>query len=372
MGAGLLVRSLQSVQNADVGLDRDHLIMVNVNALDRGYRGARLRTLIHDLSDRFSGTSGVAGVTYSENGIFSGTESFSAFQVPGFTARSSDDTTAAYDNIGPGYVRAIGAHLLEGREFSATDDQRSPRVALVNAAMAKFYFPGQSAIGKTLVFSDTVSVSIVGVIADIRDHDLATKPPRRFYQAYLQSRLGDEPGSLNFAIRTTGNPVQVMPELRKAIKATDPELKTDDIDPLSVLMRDSIRQERLVARLATGFGALALLLASIGLYGVLTYAVTRRTNEIGLRVALGAQQHDVVRMVLGDAIRLVVVGILIGAPLAIAATRLLRNQLHDVHPADPIAIASALLVLTTGAIIAALIPARRAARLDPLSALRAE
>src|SRR5439155_540571 len=200
---------------------------------------------------------------YSENGIFSGTESFSAFQVPGFTARSSVDTTAAYDNIGPGYVRAIGAHLLEGREFSATDDQRSPRVALVNAAMAKFYFPGQSAIGKTLVFSDTVSVSIVGVIPDIRDHDLATKPPRRFYQAYLQSRLG-------------------------------------------------------------------------------------------------------------DALRLVVVGVLVGAPLAVAATRLLRNQLHDVHPADPVAIASALLVLTAGAIIAALLPARRAARLDPLSALRAE
>ena len=372
VGAGLLVRSLQSVQNADVGLDRDHLVMVNVNALDRGYRGERLRTLIRELSDRFSRTSGVAAVTYSENGIFSGTESFSTFQIPGFTARSFDDTSAAYDNIGPGYVRAIGAHLLEGREFSATDDQRSPRVALVNAAMAKFYFPGQSAIGKTLVFSDTVSVSIVGVIADIRDHDLATKPPRRFYQAYLQSRLGDEPGSLNFAIRTTGNPVQVMPELRKAIKATDPELKTDDIDPLSVLMRDSIRQERLVARLATGFGALALLLASIGLYGVLTYAVTRRTNEIGLRVALGAQQHDVVRMVLGDALRLVLVGVLVGAPLAVAATRLLRNQLHDVHPADPVAIASALLVLTAGAIIAALLPARRAARLDPLSALRAE
>ena len=207
---------------------------------------------------------------------------------------------------------------------------------------------------------------------DIRDHELATKPPRRFYRPYLQSRLGDEPGSLNFAVRTSGNPMQTIPELRRAIKATDAELKTDDIDPLSVLMRDSIRQERLVARLATGFGALALLLAGIGLYGVLTYAVTRRTNEIGLRVALGAQQRDVVRMVLGDALRLVLAGVLVGAPLAIAATRLLRTQLHDVHPADPIAMVSALLVLTTGAIVAALIPARRAARLDPLSALRAE
>jgi ABC-type antimicrobial peptide transport system permease subunit len=141
---------------------------------------------------------------------------------------------------------------------------------------------------------------------------------------------------------------------------------------LTTLMRDSISQERLVARLATGFGVLALLLASIGLYGVLTYAVTRRTNEIGLRVALGAQQQDVVRMVLKDALKLVLVGALVGTPLALAATRLLRNQLHDVEPTDPLALGVALLVLTASAVAAALLPARRAARLDPLTALRAE
>jgi predicted permease len=372
VGAGLLVRSLRSVQNAEVGLDRDHLIMVSVNALDRGYRGERLRTLIRDLTDRLARTPGVAAVTYSENGIFSGTESSSSFQIPGFTPRAPDDSTAAYDNIGPGYVRAIGAHLLEGREFVVTDDQRSPRVALVNAAMAKFYFPGQSAIGKTIVISDTMSLSIIGVIADVRDHELTSKPPRRFYRPYLQYAVGDEPGSLNVAIRTAGDPTPVIPAVRQSIKATDAALTTDYINTLSSLMWVSIGQERLVARLATGFGVLALLLAGIGLYGVLTYAVTRRTNEIGLRVALGAQQGDVVRMVLGDALKLVLVGIVVGAPLAIAATRLLRTQLHDVHPADPIAIVSALLVLTASALVAALLPARRAARLDPLSALRAE
>lgn len=127
-----------------------------------------------------------------------------------------------------------------------------------------------------------------------------------------------------------------------------------------------------MARLATGFGALALLLAGVGLYGVLTYAVTRRTNEIGLRVALGAQQQDVVRMVLGDALKLMLIGVLVGAPVALAATQLLRSQLHDVHPADPIAIGTALVVLTACAIVAALVPARRAARLDPLAALRVE
>ena len=166
--------------------------------------------------------------------------------------------------------------------------------------------------------------------------------------------------------------MKLIADVRRAITATDAALTGDDIETLASLMRASIGQERLVARLATGFGALALLLAGIGLYGVLTYAVTRRTNEIGLRVALGAQQQDVVRMVLGDALKLVLVGILVGAPLAMAATQLLRNQLHDVHPADPIAIGTALVVLTACAVVAALVPARRAARLDPLAALRVE
>ena len=372
VGAGLLVRSLRGIEHADVGLDRDHLLMVGVDALDRGYRGERLRTLIRDLTDRVSRVRGVTGVTYSENGIFSGTENGNSFQIPGFTARSRADTVAAYDDIGPGYVRAIGAHLLQGREFSATDDQRSPRVALVNAAMARFYFPGQSAIGKTIVLNDSVSLSIVGVVGDMRDHELTAPPPRRFYRPYLQYPLGSEPGTLNLAIRAAGDPVKLIADVRRAITATDAALTGDDIETLASLMRASIGQERLVARLATGFGALALLLAGIGLYGVLSYAVTRRTNEIDLRVALGAQQQDVVHMVLGDALKLVLAGVLVGAPLALAGTQLLRSQLHDVHPADPIAIGTALVVLTACAIVAALLPARRAARLDPLAALRVE
>ena len=217
-----------------------------------------------------------------------------------------------------------------------------------------------------------MSLEIVGVVADVRDHELTAPPERRFYRPYLQYAIGDEPGTLNIAIRTTGDPTKAIASVRDALKVTDPLLSTDNIDPLSSLMAVSISQERLVARLATGFGVLALLLAAIGLYGVLTYAVTRRTNEIGLRVALGAQRKDVVRMVLGDAMKLVLIGMVIGAPLAMAATRLLRNQLHDVHPADPITIAFALLVLAASAIIAAILPAQRAARLDPLTALRAE
>jgi len=371
VGAALLVRSLRGMQNADAGLDRDHLLMVSVDALDRGYRGERLRALIRELEQRTARIPGVVAMTFSENGIFSGTESFSSFQIPGFTARTTDDTTTAEDNVGPGYVRAIGAHLLEGREFTPQDDQRSPGVALVNAAMAKFYFPGQSAIGKRILISDT-SLEIIGVLADVRDHALTAPPERRFYRPFLQFQIGGEPATLNVAIRTAGDPAKAIAAVRDALKATDPQLATDYINPLSSLMMESISQERLVARLATAFGALALLLAAIGLYGVLTYAVNRRTNEIGLRVALGAQRQDVIRMVLGDALKLVLIGMVIGAPLAIAATRMLRSQLHDIRPADPASLLFALLVLTMSAIVAAMLPARRAARLDPLAALRAD
>jgi putative ABC transport system permease protein len=371
IGAALLVRSLQSLQTVETGLDRDHLLIVSLNARDLGYRGDRLRSLILDLTGRFERTPGVAAVSYSENGIFSGTESASTFQVPGFTARSNEDTLANSDAIGPGYVQAIGARLLAGREFTPSDDYRAPNVMLVNETMAKFYWPGESALGKTLVF-DTSTSTVVGVVADVRDHELTSAPPRRYYTPFLGFDVGEEPGELNFAIRTTGAVAPVITPIRNAIKAADAKLATHDVEALTDSMRSSISQQRLVARLAVGFGVVALLLAAVGLYGVLTYAVNRRTNEIGLRMALGASHRAVVWMVLGDALKLVAIGALVGAPLAVAATRLLRNQLHGVEPTDPVAVTIAIAVLGATAVVAALVPARRAAGLDPLVALRAD
>jgi predicted permease len=371
IGAALLVRSLDHVQGRDTGLDRDHLLIVDVDATSRGYRAERLAGVARDLGARLSRLPGVTAVSFSENGIFSGTESASNLGIPGFTARAALDSIAAYDQIGPEYVRATGARLLGGRDFTFTDTDRSAGVVLVNDAFARFYFGSASPVGRNIRVSDSTFVQVVGVVADIRDHELIAAPARRYYVPYLQHPFGD-PGGLRFIVRTGGDPAALQVPVRKTIVDFDPQLPIDGVDPLARLMRDSIREERLLARLAAGFGALALVLAAIGLYGVMTYAVARRTGEIGLRVALGAQRPVVVGMVVGDALRLVAVGVAAGVPLTCAATRFLRTQLHGIGPADPAAISVALLVLLSSAVAAAFLPALKASRVAPAVALREE
>jgi len=239
----------------------------------------------------------------------------------------------------------------------------------VNASFARFYFAGQSAVGRWFRL-DTTSVRIVGVIADVVDHSLRTPTQRRFYTTYLHPQ--GEPHGARFEVRTHGEPARIAPEVRRIVNGVDPRLPIDEIDPLSEMMRLSVRQERLLARLATGFGLFALLLAALGLYGVMTYSVTRRTGEIGLRVALGAQRSGVVRLIVQDALRVVLIGFFIGLPVALGSFRLLGSQLHGVGTADPISIVMALAVLLVSALAAVLVPAWRASRVSPIVALREE
>ncbi len=371
IGAALLVRSLQRVHNQDLGLDRDHLIIANVDARTRGYTGERFAVMIRTLAERLQQIGGVAAVTYSENGIFSGTESHTTFQVPGFIAKANDDTLAASDRIGPGYVAAIGGRLLRGREFSQDDVDRRLPVTLVNHTMARFYWGDTDPTGRLIQLSDSESVQVVGVIADVKDHELKGDVERRFYLPIVGSP-NREPSSLNFAVRTTGDPAPIVEQVRKTIAEFDAQLPIGRVSTLSHLMRQSVREDRLLARLASGFGLLALLLAAIGLYGVMTYAVSRRTGEIGLRLALGAQRMSVIRMVLGDSLKIVFVGVLIGVPLALGASMLLRHQLYGISATSPSAFAVALGVLMVSAVVAALVPAWRASRVEPLLALRQE
>jgi putative ABC transport system permease protein len=244
---------------------------------------------------------------------------------------------------------------------------------LINQSAAHFYFPNSPAVGKFLHFQDSIAVEIVGVVADTRDHTLDGDPVRRVYFPYGNPDTAvARAGSLTLEVRTNGDPAALVQDVRKAVLSVDAALPIDGIAPVSVMMRQSIREERLVAKLATAFGVLALLLAGIGLYGVMTYAITRRTGEIGLRVALGAQRQDVLRMVLFDALRLVGVGLVVGLPLALMSTRLLRTQLHGVGAVDPASIAAAVGVLMASALVAVLVPAMRASKVSPIVALRAD
>ena len=372
--ASMLVRSLWNIQNVPVGLDRDHLVVADVDLRPGGYIGARQGAFVHAVRDRVAALPGVAAVSYSVNGVFTGTDGQAPIEIPGFTMRNADDSIIAFDYVGPSYAHTLGATLLEGRDMLPSDENRPGRTALVNAAFARFYWPGQPATGKFFHLTDSIAVQVVGVIADARDHSLTTPTARRVYFPYIHSDTGvtqlGQSQNLRLEVRIVGDPARLVQQIRQAILAVDPRAPIDGIDPVSKLMADSISQQRLLAQLAGAFGALALILAALGLYGVMTYSVTRRTGEIGLRVALGAQRAELVRMVLVDSLRLVAVGVAAGLPVVLLATRLLRTQVHGIGATDPLSIALAVGVLGLSAVAAVLVPAMRASRVSPMVALR--
>jgi predicted permease len=370
VGASLLVRSLRELQRTDPGLARDRLIVAELNGVPNGYVGDRLTQLAENASARLAAIPGVEAVSYSENGIFWGQESGYTVAVAGHTGSSEDSVTLA-DYVGPDYVKSIGGRLLRGRDMGTGDVAGANDVVLINETFARKFFPGQNPLGRTVTVQDTMPMTVIGVLADVKDHSLTEKVSARMYMSLAQ-HPADPVGAARMILRTSGDPDAVIPQVRSALAGIDSRMKTNSVSTVSSLMRDSVAQERLLARLATTFGLLALTLAAVGLYGVMTYAVTRRTAEIGLRVALGAQRSNVIRMVLGDAMTLVVIGMIVGVPASLAAGRLLRAQLYGVGASDPLALSVAIGVMMASAAIAALAPALRASRVAPLLSLRQE
>jgi predicted permease len=369
VGAGLLVRSIVTLQRTDVGYDRDGLFIVSVDARGGGYMDDRAALLAEQMERRMRAIPGVQDVTYSENGLFAGTESGTTLQVEGFTAEAEDDTTAAYDHVGPGYFHAVGARLVRGRDIEARDVSGAPRVAVINAAMASFFFPTSDPIGRTVTI-DSLTYQIVGVVQDLKDHSLRETPIRRLYMPYQQR--GGSIGTLTFIVRMDPRMPTAAKAARDAVAATDPDLGIYEIGWLTDLMRDSIREDVTLARLAGFFAVLALVLAAIGLYGLVSYTIVRRTSEFGLRMALGAAPANVLTLVLRESLVLMAAGLAIGLPASLAAARVIRGQLYEVSVVDPLTIAVVTVVLALSATIAALVPASRAARVAPLEALRHE
>jgi predicted permease len=374
IGAGLFLRTLANLRSADLGYARERLLVVRVDALAAGYPANRRATAFQTLMDRFRALPGVRAVTLSENGLFTGRDSGDRISVEGYRPQKEGDDSAAFDQIGPGYFHALGIPILLGREIGPEDVAGSPPVCVINQTMARFYFGKQNPIGRHITdeFPDTrVTMEVVGVSQDDRDHRLRGEIPRRFYASFFQG-IGGIPPSADFEIRTAADANAMIAAVRREVGQVDPSLPVQNAIELEELIDRALTQERVIAELSSFFGGLAILLASVGLYGVLSYSVARRTNEIGIRVALGARPSRVLGMVFRETLRMVAAGIGIGLALAMAATRLVASRLYGLSTNDPLTIAAASAVLMAVAALACYLPARRAARVDPQVALRYE
>ncbi len=374
IAAGLFVRTLRNLDAVDLGYPREHLLIARIDSLRAGYEGPAAAALYPQLAERFRAIPGVRAVTFSENGLFGGTESGDRISVEGYRPRKRGDDAARFDQVGPNYFSGLGIPILAGRQIGPQDAANAPRVCVINETMARFYFGKENPIGRHVTdeFPDTrTTFEIVGVARDSRDHAIRGEVPRRFFIPALQGLGGIAP-AMNFEIRTFADPGHLMNAVRREVAAVNPLLSIRHLATLDQLLDNVVRSERAIAQLSAFFGVLALVLACIGLYGVLSHAVARRTNEIGVRMALGAARSNVIRMVLRETAVMIAIGVAIGVPAAVAASRIVSSRLFGVHGADPATLAAASLVLSGIALLAGYLPARRASRIDPLAALRYE
>jgi predicted permease len=367
VGAGLLVQSMRHILNADLGLDRDRVLVVDVASSRLGYSGARLSSLMKDLADRTRQMPGVTAASYSFEGVFSGGYSSGHVNVPGYVAAADSLREVGYDEVGPGYFHSIGARIMRGRDFEPRDLAAGNQMAAINETMARAYFAGVDPIGRTIEMdSDTYTVG--AIVRDIEERDVRAKPLRHLY---IPIAPPSQAQSFVLLAHVDGDPSRLVAPIRTALAEIDPKLRSEAL-PLERLVRASVSNDALVAQVTSFFGIVTLVLAGLGLYGVIAYATSQRTNEVGLRLALGAQPSRVAGMVVADALRLAATGIAIGLPSGLLAARLIRGQIVGVGQIDPPSLAVAIGLLSAVALVASYVPARRAARVGPLEALRAD
>jgi predicted permease len=370
IAATVFVRGLRHLDRLDVGYSRDNVLVVEADLPTAGGFTAA-RPMVDRVLERLGSIPGVQAATVSANGLFgavdSGTQSL---RIEGFDARRKEDAAASFDQVGPGYFRAIGIPMLEGREFDDRDTTQGPPVAVVNDTMARFYFGEQSPLGK-VIHNGGDRYTIVGVVKDSRQRDLtAATAERRFYIPLWQT--SDDITRLNFVVQTRGNAASVLPIVRRESREWGAGLNVTLVEAVRMLMSQSLSGERSIAQLSGLFALLALMLAAAGLYGVISYATARRTNEIGLRMALGASRTLVTRMVLQEALTLTLAGLAIGLPGAWVILRVFAAGVAGVGTRDPLAFLMTTAAMFMVAAAAAGVPALRAARVDPVIALRQE
>jgi len=373
-GAGLFLRTLWNLQSVDLGYAKEHLLLISTDGTSGGYKDAGLSNLWRDLTERLRALPGVQGATYSTNGLFSGSESNDEIEVEGFTPSKNEEKEARFDRVGPQYFSTVGIPMLLGREISQQDTAASPHVCVINDAFAKVFFNGRNPIGHhiTQKFGNARNtMEVVGVAKNARDHRLRGEIPPRIYVSGDQA-MGGPNGFAVFEIRTAGDPEQMIASARKTLLSVNEDLPVGNARPVVLSVDRTNAQPRMVARLCSIFGIMALLLAATGLYGVLSYGVARRTNEIGIRMALGAGRARVIQMILRETAMMIVIGVVAGTIFTAIGVQLIKSKLFGLGVLDPAAVLSAVAILTVVALVAGYIPAARAARVDPTQALRHE
>jgi predicted permease len=370
VGAGLFVRSLRNLATTDLGLTRENLVLMSVDpSLSRSIRDRREFWM--QLTERLARLPGVRSVSLAGDAVF-GSGGWNRTIWIRQPDGAEHDAGVPFNEVGPGFFETVEIPLLTGREFGWQDQGKSPPVAVVNRAFARRFFAGENPIGKRFGAAGPGSssqIEIVGIIGDAKYGDLRERPQPMFYLPLFQNL---EDRAYQVHVRTAGEPGAAVAAIRREIQAMDQDLSINDARTINDVIHGLLQRDRMFAFLASVFGLLALLLTSIGIYGVMAYQVTRRTGEIGIRMALGAQHRDVLWMVMRETLLVLAAGAVLGLPAAVAAAHVLRSLLFALGPSDPATIVWAIATLIGAGALAGFLPARRAASLSPMDALRHE
>jgi predicted permease len=370
VGAGLFLRTLNNLRQVDVGFNPQNLVLFRVNPQLNRYDEPRTRRLYTELVESLGAVPGVRAVTGSNPALLSGSVNGTGIFVQGRTYQPDAKVDINRLVTLPNFFDIMGIPMLTGRGFTTRDDDKAPKVVILNNAAVRKYFPDENPVGRRIGSSpeDNATMEIVGIVRDVKYNSVRDDVPPTMYVPYAQTRSG----GVMLEVRTAGDPVRAMGAIREAVRRIDPNLPIMDMSTQMEQIERRFLQEKLFAQANAFFGGLAVLLAAVGLFGLMSYSVARRTNEIGIRMALGARSQDVLRLVMRESMTLVVIGIVIGLGVALGASRLIATLLFGLAPTDVLSIAAAILVMIAVSAFAGYLPARRASRVEPMVALHQE
>jgi len=372
--AGLFVRSFRNLSQTNLGYDHDHIVQFDASAVTYGYQRAEVIPLYDQILQRLRAIPGVRGASLSDNGPLRSTDSQDPFTLEG-EGEARKDEEVRYDWVGPGFFAATGIPILKGRDIGQQDSGNGQRVGVINETFARQFFPKSNPIGQRVIVRDPAGYFdfvIVGVVVDSKHGSVREKPFPRFYAPFFNPVRNTGPTYATFIVRTFGNPAGVSSSIRSVVKDSAVNLPPVTTVTMDQQLAESLTTDRMIAELSGAFGALAIILVCIGLYGIMAYSVSGRTNEIGIRMALGAQRSNVLWLILKESLVLVLAGVVIGVPIVFAAGKWISSLLFAVKAADPLAIALAAILMFLVGVVACYVPALRGMRVDPMVALRYE